>query len=183
VSVSCFLIRLYADYSMATSFSYLLNNIFMAKDYKSRKASKFHYLYSFVRLSDFTAVFLSTTTASSVRKMNMQGHRSVPHTLLMCVRACMCVCVSTYHTIYLPTCLSIQPKSILSICSSSSTCLSAYSHGLICLCHGEISGSHGGEYEDGCLLGCCSVNVYQTVRRNIPDYNSFYIYLRILFTL
>jgi hypothetical protein len=22
---------------------------------------------------------------------------------------------------------------------------------------GEISGSHGGEYEDGCLLGCCAV--------------------------
>jgi hypothetical protein len=21
----------------------------------------------------------------------------------------------------------------------------------------EISGSHGGEYEDGCLLGCCAV--------------------------
>jgi hypothetical protein len=22
---------------------------------------------------------------------------------------------------------------------------------------GEISGFHGGEYEDGCLLGCCAV--------------------------
>jgi hypothetical protein len=22
---------------------------------------------------------------------------------------------------------------------------------------GEISGSHGGEYEDDCLLGCCAV--------------------------
>jgi hypothetical protein len=22
---------------------------------------------------------------------------------------------------------------------------------------GEISGSHGNEYEDGCLLGCCNV--------------------------
>jgi hypothetical protein len=22
---------------------------------------------------------------------------------------------------------------------------------------GETSGSHGGEYEDDCLLGCCSV--------------------------
>jgi hypothetical protein len=22
---------------------------------------------------------------------------------------------------------------------------------------GEISGSHGDEYEDGCLLGCCAV--------------------------
>jgi hypothetical protein len=22
---------------------------------------------------------------------------------------------------------------------------------------GEISGSHGGEYEDGCLLGCCAL--------------------------
>jgi hypothetical protein len=42
----------------------------------------------------------------------------------------------------------------------------------------EISGSHGDEYEDGCLLGCCatialmmeaastsetSVNIYQTI--------------------
>jgi hypothetical protein len=25
------------------------------------------------------------------------------------------------------------------------------------LSFGEISGSHGGGYEDGCLLGCCSV--------------------------
>jgi hypothetical protein len=23
--------------------------------------------------------------------------------------------------------------------------------------HGEISGSHGGEYKDDCLLGCCAV--------------------------
>jgi hypothetical protein len=23
--------------------------------------------------------------------------------------------------------------------------------------HREISGSHGSEYEDGCLLGCCTV--------------------------
>jgi hypothetical protein len=62
----------------------------------------------------------------------------------------------------------------------------------------EISGSHGGEYEDGCLLGCCavyrsyrgacslhhqaitlmmeaantseaSVNFYQTTRGNNPE--------------
>jgi hypothetical protein len=58
---------------------------------------------------------------------------------------------------------------------------------------GEISGSHGGEYEDDCLLGCCavksgrdacivlitlmmeaastsetSVNFYQTTRRQNP---------------
>jgi hypothetical protein len=49
--------------------------------------------------------------------------------------------------------------------------------------YSEISGSHGGEYEDGCLLGCCVVwsggssptfqrcllpseNFYQTTRRN-----------------
>jgi hypothetical protein len=24
----------------------------------------------------------------------------------------------------------------------------------------EISGSHGGEYEDGCLLGCCAVQSF-----------------------
>jgi hypothetical protein len=50
---------------------------------------------------------------------------------------------------------------------------------------GDISGSHGGEYEDDCLLGCCaamialmmeaastsetSVNFYQTIRCNIPE--------------
>jgi hypothetical protein len=45
----------------------------------------------------------------------------------------------------------------------------------------EISGSHGGEHEDDCLLGCCalmmeavrisetSVILYETTRRNIPD--------------
>jgi hypothetical protein len=47
----------------------------------------------------------------------------------------------------------------------------------------EISGSYGGEYKDGCLLGCCaialmmesastsetSVNFYQTTRRNNPE--------------
>jgi hypothetical protein len=47
----------------------------------------------------------------------------------------------------------------------------------------EISGSHGGEYEDGCLLCCCtlialfmgavttygtSLNFYQIKRRNNP---------------
>jgi hypothetical protein len=24
---------------------------------------------------------------------------------------------------------------------------------------GQISGSHGGEYEDGCLLGCCTMMI------------------------
>jgi hypothetical protein len=64
---------------------------------------------------------------------------------------------------------------------------------LVGLC--KISGSHGDEYEDGCLLGCCfvysgkslltfqlrapmneaagtsetSVNIYQTTRLNIPE--------------
>jgi hypothetical protein len=45
----------------------------------------------------------------------------------------------------------------------------------------EISSSHGGEYEDGCLLGCCamameagstsetSVNFYLTTQRNNPE--------------
>jgi hypothetical protein len=45
----------------------------------------------------------------------------------------------------------------------------------------EVSGSHGGEYEDGCLLGCCAVmmeavstsetlvNFYQTTQRNFPE--------------
>jgi hypothetical protein len=39
----------------------------------------------------------------------------------------------------------------------------------------DISGSHGGEYEDGCLLDCCavlsetSVYFYQTTRRNNPS--------------
>jgi hypothetical protein len=45
----------------------------------------------------------------------------------------------------------------------------------------EISSSHGGEYEDDCLLGCCgpdveatstsetSVILYQITRRNIPE--------------
>jgi hypothetical protein len=45
----------------------------------------------------------------------------------------------------------------------------------------EISGSHCGEYEDVCLLGCCtlmmeaagtsetSVNFYQTTLRSNPD--------------
>jgi hypothetical protein len=50
----------------------------------------------------------------------------------------------------------------------------------------EVSDSHGGEYEDGCLMGCCgrlhialvleaartsetSVNFYQTTRRNKPE--------------
>jgi hypothetical protein len=28
----------------------------------------------------------------------------------------------------------------------------------ICSFAGEISGSHGDEYEDGCLLGCCAVH-------------------------
>jgi hypothetical protein len=44
-----------------------------------------------------------------------------------------------------------------------------------------ISGSHGSEHEEDCLLGCCalmmeaentsetSVNFYQTTRRSIPD--------------
>jgi hypothetical protein len=46
---------------------------------------------------------------------------------------------------------------------------------------GEISVSHGGEYEDVCLLDCCalmmeaastsetSVNFYQATRRNNPE--------------
>jgi hypothetical protein len=45
----------------------------------------------------------------------------------------------------------------------------------------RISGSHGGEYEDGCLLGCSAlmmeaartsetlVNFYQTIRRYNPE--------------
>jgi hypothetical protein len=38
----------------------------------------------------------------------------------------------------------------------------------------EISGSHGGEYEDDSPLGCCavsetSVNFYETTRRSIPE--------------
>jgi hypothetical protein len=45
----------------------------------------------------------------------------------------------------------------------------------------EFSGSHSGEYEGGCLLGCCalmmeaastsetSVNFYQTTQRNNPE--------------
>jgi hypothetical protein len=45
----------------------------------------------------------------------------------------------------------------------------------------EISGSHCGENEDGCLLGCCALmmeavitseaseNFYQTTRRNNPE--------------
>jgi hypothetical protein len=27
----------------------------------------------------------------------------------------------------------------------------------ICKFWGEISGSHGGKYEDNCLLGCCTM--------------------------
>jgi hypothetical protein len=53
-----------------------------------------------------------------------------------------------------------------------------------------ISGSHGGDYEDGCLLGCCavmmeaastsetSVNFYQTTRRSNPEDNHLYIWIR-----
>jgi hypothetical protein len=55
----------------------------------------------------------------------------------------------------------------------------------------EISGSHGGEYEDGCLLGCCtlmmeaastsetSVNIYHTTRRTIPE-DSQYLFPKVL---
>jgi hypothetical protein len=51
----------------------------------------------------------------------------------------------------------------------------------------NISGSHGGEYEDGCLLGCCalmmeagstsetSVNFYQTTLRNNPEDGCFHV--------
>jgi hypothetical protein len=61
----------------------------------------------------------------------------------------------------------------------------------------DISGFHGGEYEDGCLLGCCtlwtgrslptfqrcllppssrlSVNVCQTTKRNNPEENHFHL--------
>jgi hypothetical protein len=28
---------------------------------------------------------------------------------------------------------------------------------LTIICNGEISGSHGGKYEDDCLLGCCAM--------------------------
>jgi hypothetical protein len=56
---------------------------------------------------------------------------------------------------------------------------------------GEISGSNGGDYDDGCLLGCCavlsglimeaastsetSVNVYHNTRRNNPEYSHFQV--------
>jgi hypothetical protein len=36
---------------------------------------------------------------------------------------------------------------------SSPNIVRAINQGLDC----ETSGSHGGEYEDGCLLGCCVV--------------------------
>jgi hypothetical protein len=37
---------------------------------------------------------------------------------------------------------------------------------------GEISGSHGGEYEDDCAVSTSekSVNLYQTTLRGIPEY-------------
>jgi hypothetical protein len=45
--------------------------------------------------------------------------------------------------------------------------------------HGEISGSHGGEYEDDCLLGVLlmeavntsetSVNFYESSWRSVPE--------------
>jgi hypothetical protein len=37
----------------------------------------------------------------------------------------------------------------ISICEESVTNMKAHKHG-------EISGSHSDEYEDGCLLGCCT---------------------------
>jgi hypothetical protein len=57
---------------------------------------------------------------------------------------------------------------------------------------GEISGSHGGKYEDGCLLGCCamqsgrslmesastsekSLNFYQTTRLNNLEDNHLHV--------
>jgi hypothetical protein len=56
---------------------------------------------------------------------------------------------------------------------------------------GEVSGSHGDEYEDGCLLGCCdkfmalmmeavtisqtSVDFVQTSCRNITQHNQCHV--------
>jgi hypothetical protein len=35
--------------------------------------------------------------------------------------------------------------------------------------HGEISGSHGGEYEDDCLLGCCTLQS----GRSLPTFQKY----------
>jgi hypothetical protein len=39
------------------------------------------------------------------------------------------------------------------------------SNGLQNFRQGDISGSHGDEYEDGCLLGCCAIQSVDTDRR------------------
>jgi hypothetical protein len=38
---------------------------------------------------------------------------------------------------------------------------------------GKISGSHGGEYEDGCLLGCCRIRPDDGGRKHLWNVGKF----------